>query len=146
MKLWERVIEKRIRRETVIRENQFGFMSRRSTPRQSIFEETDGKGSALSPFIFTVIMEEISKSTWKTVPWCILFAVNIVLFTETKEEANSKLEEVAGKGLRISHTKTEYLRCNFSETESIGKPEMTIEGEVVACTSKFKYIGIGDSK
>ena len=31
MKLWERVIEKRIRRETVIRENQFGFMLGRST-------------------------------------------------------------------------------------------------------------------
>ena len=26
MKLWERVIEKRIRRETIIKENQFGFM------------------------------------------------------------------------------------------------------------------------
>ena len=26
------------------------------------------QGSALSPFIFTVIMEEISKSIWKTVP------------------------------------------------------------------------------
>ena len=31
MKLRERVIEKRIRRETVIRENQFGFMPGRST-------------------------------------------------------------------------------------------------------------------
>ena len=31
MKLWERVIEKRIRREKVIRENQFGFMPGRST-------------------------------------------------------------------------------------------------------------------
>ena len=31
MKLWKRVIEKRIRREIVIRENQFGFMPGRST-------------------------------------------------------------------------------------------------------------------
>ncbi|XP_057550510.1 uncharacterized protein LOC130828560 [Amaranthus tricolor] len=31
MKLWERVIEKRLRRETVIRESQFGFMLGRST-------------------------------------------------------------------------------------------------------------------
>ena len=31
MKLWERVIEKRIKRETVIRENQFEFMQGRST-------------------------------------------------------------------------------------------------------------------
>ena len=47
--------------------------------------------SALSHFIFTVIMEEISKSIWETVPWCMLFANDIVLVAETKEEANSKL-------------------------------------------------------
>ena len=29
MKLWERVIERRIRQETVIRENQFDFMPER---------------------------------------------------------------------------------------------------------------------
>ena len=40
-----------------------------------------------------------------------------------------------------SRTKTEYLRCNFSGTESIGESEVTIGGEVVACTSKFKYLG-----
>ena len=49
------------------------------------------QGSTLSPFIFTVIMEEISISIWETVPWCILFADDIVLVAETKEEANSKL-------------------------------------------------------
>ena len=31
VKLWERVIEKRIRQEAVIREHQFGFMLGRST-------------------------------------------------------------------------------------------------------------------
>ena len=33
MKLWERLIENRIRRETMIRENQFGFMPGRSTTK-----------------------------------------------------------------------------------------------------------------
>ena len=65
-------------------------------------------------------MKEISKSIWETVPWCMLFTDDIVLVAETKEEANSKLEEwreaLEGKGLYISRTKTEYLRCNFSET------------------------------
>ena len=50
------------------------------------------QGSTLSPFIFTVIMEEISKSIWETVPWCMFFTNDIVLVAETKEEANSKLE------------------------------------------------------
>ena len=43
--------------------------------------------------------------------------------------------------MRISRTKIEYLLCYFSGTKSIGEPEVTIGGEVVACTSKFKYLG-----
>ena len=50
------------------------------------------QGSALSPFIFTVMMEEISKFIWETIPWCMLFANDMVLVAEIKE-ANSKLEE-----------------------------------------------------
>ena len=50
--------------------------------------------------------------------WCMLFADDIVLITEANEEANTKLEEwrkaLESKGLRISHTKIEYLKCNFS--------------------------------
>ena len=50
----------------------------------------------LSPFIFMVIMEEISKSIWETVPQCMLFADDIVLVAETKEKVNNKLEEWIG--------------------------------------------------
>ena len=75
----------------------------------------------------------------------MLFADDIFLVAETKEKANSNLEEwreaLEDKGLRISHTKIKYLRCNFSGTESIGESGVTIGGEVVACTSKFKYLG-----
>ncbi|XP_057532853.1 uncharacterized protein LOC130810734 [Amaranthus tricolor] len=85
------------------------------------------EGSALSPFIFTVIMEEISNSILETIPWCMLFNDNIVLVAETKEEANSKLEEWRGRF--------------GGGTESIEKLEVTIGGEVVACTFKFKYLG-----
>ncbi|XP_057535493.1 uncharacterized protein LOC130813668 [Amaranthus tricolor] len=73
------------------------------------------EGSTPSPFIFMVIMEEISKSMWESVPWCKLFANDIVLVAETKKEANSKLEEwreaLEDKELCISRTNTEYLRC-----------------------------------
>ena len=82
--------------------------------------------SALSPFIFTIIMEEISKSVWETVPWCMIFADDIVLVAETREEVSNKLDEwreaLEGKGLHISHTKIEYLRCDFSGTSTVGEP------------------------
>ena len=42
------------------------------------------QGSTLSPCILTVIMEEISKSIWETVPWCMIFADDIVLVVETR--------------------------------------------------------------
>ncbi|XP_057529724.1 uncharacterized protein LOC130808259 [Amaranthus tricolor] len=82
------------------------------------------EGSTLSPFIFTAIMEEISKSIWEIVPWCMLFTNDIVLVAKTKEKANSKLEE-----------------WREALEGSIGEPKVTIGGEVVACTSKFKYLG-----
>ena len=50
-------------------------------------------------------------------------------------------EALQGKGLRINRSKTKYLRCIFSGKESIGEPEVTVGGEVVACMSKFKYLG-----
>ena len=40
-----------------------------------------------------IIMEEISKAIWETILWCMLFADDIVLVAETKEEVNNKLEE-----------------------------------------------------
>ena len=219
MKLWERVIEKRIREEVVIKEYQFGFMPGRSTfeaihvlrklmekcrekkkdlhmvfidlekaydniPRYIIWDSLEAKGvslthikairdmydgastniqtpvritksflvevglhqgSTLSLFLFAIILNELLKSIWETVLWCMLFANDIVLVAETSEEANAKLEEwravLEGKGLRISRTKTEYLRCNFSGNEQHDDPEVIIGEDVVANTKKFKYLG-----
>ena len=79
----------------------------------------------------------------------MLFANDIVLVAETKEEANSKSKEwrkvLEGRGLRISRTKTEYLRCNFSGTQSIGELEVTIGGEVFTYV-QVQIFGIGDSE
>ena len=103
------------------------------------------QGSTLSPFIFSVIMEEISKSIWETVPWCMIFADDIVLVVETREEVSKKLDEwreaLEGKGSHISRTKTEYLRCDFSGTSPVGEPEVSIGETVVKSTTKYKYLG-----
>ena len=80
-------------------------------------------------------MEEIFKLIWETVPWCISFAVDIVLVAETKEEVNYKLEDwrevLEARGLCISCMKTNYLRCGFSRTSPIGELEVTIGEEIV---------------
>ena len=103
------------------------------------------QGSTLSLFIFTIIMEEIFNSIWETVPWCMLFADDIGLVAETKEEVSNKLDEwrkaLEGKGLRISRTKSENLRCDFSGTSPVGEPKVSIGEELVKSTTKYKYLG-----
>ena len=43
--------------------------------------------------------------------------------------------------MRISHTKIEYLRCNFSDDEQDDGPDVTIGEDVIVNTNKFKYLG-----
>ena len=48
---------------------------------------------------------------------------------------------IKGKRLRITRTKTEYLRCNFSGIEQADDLEVTIGEDVIDRTTKFKYLG-----
>ena len=50
------------------------------------------QGSALSPYLFALVMDELTRHMQDKVPWCLLFAGDIVLVAETKVEVNAKLE------------------------------------------------------
>ena len=58
-------------------------------------------------------MDKLTKNIQDDVPWCMLFADDIVLVDETREGVNTKLEiwrkALEFKGFRISRTKTECM-------------------------------------
>jgi len=166
MELWERINVHKLRQNVKISENQFGFMSGRSTtevihllrqlierfrerkrnlhmvfiniekaydkvPREvlwwtlmkkgvpikyidiirdmydgavvnvrtcggitSDFSITIGlhQGSTLSPFLFVIVMDELTRAIQNEIPWCMLFTDDIVLVDEMKTRVNAKLE------------------------------------------------------
>ncbi|VFQ65974.1 unnamed protein product [Cuscuta campestris] len=83
------------------------------------------QGSALSPFLFALVMDVLTQGVQEGVPWCTLFADDIVLIDDTHEGLNDKLElwrlAHETKGFRISRNKTEYMECRFSECWAVKK-------------------------
>ena len=77
------------------------------------------QGSALSPFLFVVVMDEFTRAIQDEISWCMLFADDIVLVDETRAGVNAKLElwrqTLESRGFRLSRIKTEYMECKFSK-------------------------------
>ena len=80
------------------------------------------QGSALSPYLFALVMDELTMHIQDNIPWCMLFADDIVLIDETKSGVNAKLdiwrEVLESKGFKISKPKIEYITY-FSGNKNI---------------------------
>ena len=50
------------------------------------------QGSALSPFLFAIVMNELTRVIQDEIPLCMLFADDIILIDETRAGVNAKLE------------------------------------------------------
>ncbi|KAK3510590.1 hypothetical protein QTP70_011796 [Hemibagrus guttatus] len=180
MKLWERVVEARLRKVVEICEQQYGFMPRKSTtdaifalrilmekyrdgqrelhcvfvdlekaydrvPREELwycmrksgvaekyvrvvqdmyersrtvvrcavgqteeFKVDVGlhQGSALSPFLFAIVMDQLSEEVRQESPWTMMFADDIVICSESREQVEENLERwrfaLERRGMKVS--------------------------------------------
>ncbi|KAK3531007.1 hypothetical protein QTP70_007896 [Hemibagrus guttatus] len=205
MKLWERVVEARLRKVVEICEQQYGFMPRKSTtdaifalrilmekyrdgqrelhcvfvdlekaydrvPReelwycmrksgvaekyvrvvQDMYErsrtvvrcavgQTQGfkvevglhQGSALSPFLFPMVMDQLSEEVRQESSWTMMFADDIVICSESREQVEENLERwwfaLERRGMKVSRSKTEYMCVNERE----GSGTVRLQGEEV---------------
>jgi hypothetical protein len=102
------------------------------------------QGSALNPYLFVLVMDEITRDIQRDTPWCMLFADDVMLVDDSRAGVNRKLElwrhTLESKGFRLSRTKTEYMRCVFSATR-YEEGDVSLDGQVVAKNDTFRYLG-----
>jgi hypothetical protein len=78
------------------------------------------QGSVLAPYLFALVMDEVTRNIQSDIPWCMFFADDVVLVDENRTGVNQKLDlwrrTLEAKGFRLSKYKTEYMKCDFNTT------------------------------
>ncbi|KAK3523846.1 hypothetical protein QTP70_010460 [Hemibagrus guttatus] len=99
------------------------------------------QGSALSPFLFAMVMDQLSEEVRQESPWTMMFADDIVICSECREQVEENLERgrfaLERRGMKVSRSKTEYMCVNERE----GSGTVRLQGEEVKKVQEFKYLG-----
>ncbi|KAK3574121.1 hypothetical protein QTP86_003462 [Hemibagrus guttatus] len=99
------------------------------------------QGSALSPFLFAIVMDQLSEEVRQESPWTMMFADDIVICSESREQVEENLERwrfvLERRGMKVSRSSTEYMCVNERE----GSGTVRLQGEEVKKVQEFKYLG-----
>ncbi|XP_016484269.1 uncharacterized protein LOC107804844 [Nicotiana tabacum] len=78
--------------------------------------------------------------------WCMLFADDIVLIDETRDNVEERLEvlkqTLESKGFKLSRRKTKYLECKFSDDMREADMDVRLDSRVIPKRGNFKYLGL----
>ncbi|KAI0500658.1 hypothetical protein KFK09_018874 [Dendrobium nobile] len=88
-------------------------------------------------------MDVLTRHLQEDVPWCMLFADDILLVDKTREGVEGKLElwrsTLESKGFRLSRSKSEYMECNFSSNRP-SEGIVTLGDQVINKSTRFRYL------
>ncbi|KAK3533354.1 hypothetical protein QTP70_017158, partial [Hemibagrus guttatus] len=97
------------------------------------------QGSALSPFLFAIVMDQLPEEVIQESPWTMMFADDIVICSESREQVEENLERwrfaLERRGMKVSRSKTEYMCVN--EREGSG----TVRNEYIRGTAHVGRLG-----
>ncbi|KAK3570248.1 hypothetical protein QTP86_017126, partial [Hemibagrus guttatus] len=99
------------------------------------------QGSALSPFLFAIVMDQLSEEVRQESLWTIMCADGIVICSESMEKVEENLERwriaLERREMKVSHSNTKYMCVNERE----GSGTVRLQGEEVKKVQEFKYLG-----
>ncbi|KAK3555213.1 hypothetical protein QTP86_010465 [Hemibagrus guttatus] len=86
-------------------------------------------------------MDQLSEEIRQESPWTMMFADDIVICSESREQVEENLERwrfaLKRRGMKVSRSKTEYMCVNERE----GSGTVRLQGEEVKKVQEFKYLG-----
>jgi hypothetical protein len=101
------------------------------------------QGSALSPYLFALVMDEVTRDVQDGIHWCMLFADDVILVDESRTWVDQKLElwrqTLEAKCFRLSRSKMEYMKYDFSATTQ-DEEDARLDGQVVPKKDTFRYL------
>jgi hypothetical protein len=101
------------------------------------------QGSALSPYPFALVMDKITRDIQGGISWCMLFADDVVLVDVSMTGVDQKLElwrrTLETKYFRLSRSKTEYMKCDFSATTQ-EEGDVRLDDQLVPKKDIFHYL------
>ena len=99
------------------------------------------QGSALSPFLFAIVMDKLTEEIRTESPWDMMFADDIVLYREDRRQLQEVLavwrNTLEKRGLKVSRSKTEYMQAGGVDDGG----ELRLQGETVKKVRSSSILG-----
>ncbi|XP_051787950.1 uncharacterized protein LOC127529167 [Erpetoichthys calabaricus] len=99
------------------------------------------QGSALSPFLFAMMMDRLTNEIRQESPWTVMFADDTVICSDSREQVEETLERwryaLGRRGMKVNRNKTEYMCVNEQEVSGM----VRMQEVELAKVDEFKYLG-----